>query len=66
MNHLVKESENIMGNMFYCMFENTLNDLRYCQNRMGDDNIPESESEIRARLQLIQTCHEIADNYDQK
>jgi len=56
-----------MSNMSYCMFENTLNDLRDCYevlaiHKMGDDI--ESESEEKSRKRLIKLCHDIAADFD--
>jgi len=48
-------------NMSYCRFENTLNDLRDCANNLYDE--PESKSEQRARLALIELCVEIANDF---
>lgn len=50
-----------MSNMSYCRFENTVHDLRDCQANM--DNLDLSESEKRARKDLIETCKDIADDY---
>jgi hypothetical protein len=44
--------------MSYCRFENTLSDLRDCQDNI--DEKPKSESERKARLRLIEICVEIA------
>lgn len=50
-----------MANMSYCRFENTLADLKDCRDNMEEE--PESESEKKARLQLIKLCKSIADDY---
>jgi hypothetical protein len=49
-----------MGNMSYCRFENTFNDLRDCYNNMEDDL---SGSEKRCRQQLIDLCKRISDEF---
>lgn len=52
-----------MANMSYCRFQNTLSDLRDCE-----DNLLETESlskdEQRARQQLIETCRRIVEAAD--
>lgn len=50
-----------MGNMGYCKFENTLNDLRDCEDTIGDES--ESLTEESARKKLIELCKQIADEY---
>ena len=56
-----------MANMSYCRFENTLSDLRDCkyalqesENGEGDDL---SQTEMRARKELIALCAKIAANF---
>lgn len=51
-----------MGNMSYCRFQNTLLDLRDCQEYINDDDL--SEEEKRARKKLIELCKDIAEDYD--
>ncbi len=51
-----------MANMSYCRFENTLRDLKDCEDAMQDDD-DMSESEERARVQLINLCIQIAKDY---
>jgi hypothetical protein len=46
-----------MGNMSYCRFQNTLNDLRDCYDNLFDDDL--SEEEERARKRLIKLCQDI-------
>ena len=46
-----------MGNMSYCRFQNTLQDLRDCYNNMNGDL---SEEEQRAKEEIIELCKEIA------
>jgi hypothetical protein len=48
-----------MGNMGYCRFQNTLNDLRDCNNHIEDTGL--SEEEEKARTRLIALCREIAE-----
>lgn len=51
-----------MANMSYCRFENTLPDLRDCQESL--DNCDElSPTEQKARRNLIRLCVEIAEDY---
>ena len=49
-----------MGNMSYCRFRNTLEDLRDCADNMDE---PDSADEKAARLRLIKICRQIADDY---
>ncbi len=51
-------------NMSYCRFTNTLRDLMDCQVVMfKDSKINDlSPEEARARQQLIELCHDIAQN----
>lgn len=58
-----------MANMSYCRFHNTLIDLEDCNNALidfldNDENVIESDEERRKAKQLIQLCHDIADNYE--
>lgn len=50
-----------MGNMSYCRFTNTVQDLRDCYDNMDDDDL--SRAEARARIQLVRLCKRISDNY---
>jgi hypothetical protein len=52
-----------MANMSYCRFENTLPDLKDCQESLGDGEDGLSESEKRARKRLIEVCCQIAEEY---
>ena len=47
-----------MGNMSYCRFENTYNDLQDCFDNMHNEL---SESEDEYRKMLIELCQEIVD-----
>lgn len=54
-----------MGNMSYCRFRNTLQDLRDCYDNMGEIEDTEQEaarydSETAARKRLIELCCDIA------
>jgi len=54
-----------MGNMSYCRFENTLKDLRDCQENWDEldrDENP-SQSELKARERLLKLCKEIVGDY---
>ena len=57
-----------MGNMSYCRFRNTLEDLRDCYDswdeldRQDEDYIP-NKDEMRARKKLLVLCQDIVDNY---
>lgn len=48
-----------MSNMSYCRFQNTLLDLRDCHEVMFEEDELSLE-EVRARRQLIELCHDIA------
>jgi len=50
-----------MSNMSYCRFQNTLNDLRDCENSFDDIN---SIEELVAAKRLLQTCQRIVDSID--
>ena len=53
-----------MGNMSYCMFRNTLEDLRDCKDAMDFDDLSEIlQEEDRARRMLIVLCTDIAKEY---
>jgi hypothetical protein len=52
-----------MSNMSYCRFQNTLHDLRDCQQHCGDSDDELGFEEKRARENLIELCKEIADDY---
>jgi len=58
-----------MGNMGYCRFENTLEDLRDCYENWDslveeetDDKIP-CESELKAREKMLKLCQDIVNDY---
>jgi hypothetical protein len=48
--------------MSYCRFQNTLEDLRDCEENI--DNMDLSERENWARVKIIQLCKKIVDNFD--
>jgi hypothetical protein len=48
-----------MPNMSYCRFQNTLKDLRECNDHLDDQNL--SEDEEAARTALIKLCEIIAE-----
>jgi len=49
-----------MSNMSYCRFENTLDDLRDCQEHAQDNDLSESEND--ARNALLQLCAAILED----
>ena len=49
-----------MGNMSYCRFQNTVQDLDDCFENFDD---AKSEEEKRARKRIIEICVEIALDY---
>ena len=51
-----------MANMSYCRFQNTLSDLRDCEDYVEDLNL--SEEENNARIRLIEVCKSIVDRFD--
>ncbi len=56
-----------MGNMSYCRFENTLNDLRDCEEALENinDEVTEMSSyEKNAVVELVELCKTITDNWD--
>ena len=48
-----------MGNMSYCRFQNTLNDLQDCYDNL-DADLDNSPDEKKARKRLIVLCKDIA------
>ena len=50
-----------MGNMSYCRFTNTLEDLEDCYDHMDDSNL--SKEEERARARMIELCLDIVEDY---
>jgi len=51
-----------MGNMSYCRFQNTLQDLRYCVEAM-DEPQELSSDEADARLRIIRLAKQITEDY---
>lgn len=47
-----------MANMSYCRFQNTLADLRDCQEHLFEEL---SSAEEEARAELVRVCQEIAE-----
>ncbi|MEK7426311.1 hypothetical protein [Methylibium sp.] len=55
-----------MGNMSYCRFQNTLEDLRECHDalsEMGDFEKELGEDEAKAAKRLLKICRELANDY---
>jgi len=52
-----------MGNMSYCRFQNTLGDLRDCEDALDHPDEPLSPDEARARQALIELCARIAEDF---
>lgn len=50
-----------MGNMSYCRFRNTLEDLRDCNEHLDEEL--NSAEEIKARDKLLDLCKDIAIDY---
>ena len=55
-----------MGNLSYCRFENTSDDLVDCLDHINDKLV--SQAEQKARKELIETCKDILEalGYDVK
>ncbi len=51
-----------MANMSYCRFENTVHDLRDCEEHIADEDL--SAEEEAARKRLIKLCQKIADEIE--
>lgn len=52
-----------MGNMAYCRFQNTLQDLEECYDSWDDDSKNLSPEETKARARLIKVCGNIWAEY---
>lgn len=53
-----------MSNMNYCRFQNTLNDLRDCEEALSFENMADwSQDEQKAAQRLIKLCARIKDEY---
>jgi TfoX/Sxy family transcriptional regulator of competence genes len=56
--------KNKMGNMSYCRFENTYEDLQDCYDALGEKSLDElSETEKKYAKKLIKMCRDIADDF---
>ena len=54
-----------MGNMSYCRFENTANDLRDCLNAINRGETDElNEYEVQGLRRIIDMSHDIVDMED--
>lgn len=51
-----------MGNMSYCRFENTMNDLRDCLRHINRE--AENKRDDESRWEMIQLFTEVADEFD--
>lgn len=49
-----------MGNMSYCRFENTLDDLQDCYEHIDSTDL--SPAEVCARKRLVKLCADIAND----
>ena len=53
-----------MANMSYCRFENTLSDLRDCQNALQEEGLKGlSGDELMAARRLIALCSHITEDF---
>lgn len=50
-------------NMSYCRFENTLQDLRDCEEHLDEQVHNLSEDEQKAREKLVKLCKRIGEEY---
>jgi hypothetical protein len=56
-----------MANMSYCRFQNTLPDLRDCEENLDEVfSHPDKHdsAEVQAARRLVALCKEIAENYE--
>ena len=54
-----------MGNMSYCRFENTANDLRDCVNAIHNGETDElNEYEVQGLTDILELCKEILEDED--
>ena len=51
-----------MSNMSYCRFQNTLSDLRDCEEAL-DEDAKLSESEEHAKQELLRLCERLVQDY---
>ena len=55
---------NPMGNMSYCRFQNTYQDLRDCEEALNENELEDlSESELEYAKRLIKKCQRITQDY---
>jgi hypothetical protein len=54
-----------MPNMSYCRFQNTLNDLRDCEEALADGDELSAE-EARAAKKLLNLCADISGTYSEE
>ncbi len=52
-----------MGNMSYCMFENTFKDLQQAYEEGDWESNDLNEYELKFREKLIKLCHDIVESY---
>ena len=50
-----------MSNMSYCRMENTLRDMRDCENHLDDEL---GGSEFKARKKLVELCRAVAESFE--
>lgn len=61
-----------MGNMSYCRFRNTVEDLEDCYDNWeavehrGEDDAVVSEEELRARKRMLKICQNIIDDFGEE
>ena len=48
-----------MGNMNYCRFQNTINDMNDCLEYLIEGGIPNSAEEIKAMRNMRECCHDL-------
>ncbi len=53
-----------MGNMGYCRFRNTVNDLQDCYYHLSDEI--EDDDELKARKTLIRICKDIVQDSEEE
>lgn len=53
-----------MGNMSYCRFENTYQDLQDCYDALVEKSLDElSETEKKYAIKLIEMCQDISNDF---
>jgi hypothetical protein len=55
-----------MGNMSYCRFENTYENLQDCKRALDNNNLPQNEYDWEYMKPLIELCKEIAEEYGER